>query len=124
MPRLKKIAAVLCLGALVGCDSAADDFIDGSIAGFVFDAETGAPLADATVRLAWERPMEPGQVLTVTSVDDEGFYVNLFRAAGTCDERGDLTLRAEAPGYEPEIQVVPCVDETVEGERDFELGAR
>ncbi len=117
------LALALCLGALAGCDSSGDDFVGGDVRGTVRDATTGEPLADATVRFAWERPPEPGQVLVVTAADDEGFFLNLFRAVGTCETRGDLLLRAEAPGYEASDVVVPCLDEAVVGEVDVELSA-
>ena len=120
---MTRLLACLCL-VLAGCDSSSGDYIDGDVRGTVVDAQTGQPLADASVRFAWEHPPEPGQVLSSSSADEEGEYLNRFRALGTCDERGDLTLQAEAPGYEPSSAVrVPCLDDVVEGVYDFGLRA-
>ena len=115
---------VLLAAVLSGCDSIETDFIDGSVTGRVADASTGEPLPDAAVRFAWEEPPETGQVLAITSADDDGVYLQIFRAVGSCATRGALVLRAEAPGYDPSgVVTVPCLDGDVVAEVDFALVA-
>ena len=92
-PGLATIARILLAAALLGAADA--QAADGSIAGQVYDAETGAPLTGATVVVTWPGPTDggaPRQETRETSAD------GTFEIASV--EPGTYRLAFRKPGYQ------------------------
>ena len=122
---MTRLLLVLAGLAVIGCDSEAEGLVIGEVAGVVRDGATGAPIADAAVRLQWVRPPEPGQALATVSTDDTGRYLYAFQVTGSCAAFGALTITVRAPGYEPAEPIeASCAGEIVDAVRDVDLAPR